>query len=287
MAMSTLTADTAGTITLGGDLTVNRIGFGAMRLTGPGIWGEPTDPEAARAVLRRVVELQVNFIDTSDAYGPDVNEQLIGEALSPYPAGLVIATKGGLLRDGPGQWRPDGRPEHLRAALEGSLRRLRLERVDLYQLHRPDPRVPYLESVGELVSMRNEGKIRHIGLSNVDEHQLDQALGLTDVVTVQNRFNLGDRDSDTVLARCEQLGIAFLPWAPLAGGAHPGPGGPLDAVASAHGATPGQVALAWLLARSPVMLPIPGTSSIIHLEENVAAASIRLSPSEIEALSAA
>jgi aryl-alcohol dehydrogenase-like predicted oxidoreductase len=284
--MSTITADTAGTITLGGDLTVNRIGFGAMRLTGPGIWGEPADPEAARAVLRRVVELQVNFIDTSDAYGPDVNESLIGETLSPYRAGLVIATKGGLLRDGPGQWRPDGRPEHLRAALEGSLRRLRLERVDVYQLHRPDPRVPFLESVGELVSMRNEGRIRHIGLSNVDEHQLDQALGLTDIVSVQNRFNLGDRDSDGVLARCEQLGIAFLPWAPLAGGAHTSTGGPLDAIAAAHGATPGQVALAWLLARSPVMLPIPGTSSVAHLEENLAAASIRLSPSEIEALSA-
>jgi pyridoxine 4-dehydrogenase len=285
--MSTLTADTAGTITLGGDLTVNRIGFGAMRLTGPGIWGEPADPEAARAVLRRAVELQVNFIDTSDAYGPDVNERLIGEALSPYPAGLVIATKGGLLRDGPGQWRPDGRPEHLRSALEGSLRRLRLERVDVYQLHRPDPRVPFLESVGELVSLRNEGRIRHIGLSNVDLHQLDQALGLTDIVSVQNRYNLGDRDSDGVLARCERLGIAFLPWAPLAGGTHTGPGGPLDAIAGAHGATPGQVALAWLLARSPVMLPIPGTSSIAHLEENVAAASIRLSPSEMEAISAA
>jgi pyridoxine 4-dehydrogenase len=284
--MSTLTAETAGTIAIGGDLTVNRIGFGAMRLTGDGIWGEPADVEAARAVLRRAVELEIDFIDTADSYGPNVSERLIGETLSPYPAGLVIATKGGLLRDGPGRWRPDGRPSHLREALEGSLQRLRLDRIDLYQLHRPDPAVPFEESVGALVRLRNEGKIRHIGLSNVDERQLEQARGLTEIASVQNRYNLSDRESDGVLARCEALGIAFLPWAPLDAGRHARSGGPLDRIAAAHDATPGQVALALLLARSPVMLPIPGTASVAHLEENVAAAAIELSPEEMEELSA-
>jgi pyridoxine 4-dehydrogenase len=283
--MSTLTAQTAGTITIGGDLTVNRIGLGAMRLTGDGIWGEPKDVEAARRVLRRAVEVEVNFIDTADSYGPHVSERLIGETLSPYPAGLVIATKGGLLRDGPGLWRPDGRPSHLREALEGSLRRLQLDRIDLYQLHRPDPAVPFEESVGALVRLRDEGKIRHIGLSNVHERQLEQARALTEIASVQNRYNLSDRESDGVLARCEALGIAFLPWAPLDAGRHARPGGPLDRIASAHDATPGQVALAWLLARSPVMLPIPGTASVAHLEENVAAAAITLSPEEIAELS--
>ncbi len=284
--MEEITAGAAGTITLG-DLTVNRMGFGAMRLTGPGIWGEPRDPEEARRVLRRALELDVNFIDTADSYGPAVAERLIAEALLPYPADLVIATKGGLLRDGPNLWRPDGRPSHLREALEGSLERLGLERIDLYQLHRPDPAVPYAESVGELVRMKEEGKIRHIGISNVDEEQLDQALALTEVVSVQNRYNLADRASEGVLERCESLGIAFLPWHPLGAGELTRRADRLARFAAAHGATPGQLTLAWLLARSPVMLPIPGTSSVAHLEENIAAAAIRLSHSEVDLLAAA
>jgi aryl-alcohol dehydrogenase-like predicted oxidoreductase len=284
--MTTVTAESAGTITLGGDLTVNRIGLGAMRLTGDGIWGEPRDVEGARRVLRLCLELDINLIDTADSYGPEVSERLIGETLHPYPPGLVIATKGGLLRDGPGLWRPDGRPSHLREALEGSLRRLRLERIDLYQLHRPDPKVPFDESVGALVRFRDEGKIRHIGLSNVSEAQLEQARGLTPFASVQNRYNLTDRQSEGVLTRCASAGIAFLPWAPLDAGRHARPGGPLDRIAAAHDATPGQVALAWLLARSPAMLPIPGTASTQHLEENVAAALIELNPDEIRELSA-
>jgi aryl-alcohol dehydrogenase-like predicted oxidoreductase len=283
--MDKITAGAAGTITLG-DLTVNRMGYGAMRLTGQGIWGQPRDPEGARRVLRRAVELDVNFIDTADSYGPEVSERLIGEALRPYPAGLVIATKGGLLRDGPNQWRPDGRPSHLRKALEGSLERLGLERIDLYQLHRPDPAVPYGESVGELVRMKDEGKIRHIGISNVNEEQLDQALAMTDIVSVQNRYNLSDRASEGVLDRCESLGIAFLPWYPLAAGQLTRTADRIAALASAHDATPGQLTLAWLLARSPVMLPIPGTSSVAHLEENIAAAAIRLRRDEVELLAA-
>jgi aryl-alcohol dehydrogenase-like predicted oxidoreductase len=283
--MDKITAGAAGTITLG-DLTVNRMGYGAMRLTGQGIWGQPRDPEGARRVLRRAVELDVNFIDTADSYGPEVSERLIGEALRPYPAGLVIATKGGLLRDGPNQWRPDGRPSHLRKALEGSLERLGLERIDLYQLHRPDPAVPYGESVGELVRMKDEGKIRHIGISNVNEEQLDQALALTDIVSVQNRYNLSDRASEGVLDRCESLGIGFLPWYPLAAGQLTRTADRITALASAHDATPGQLTLAWLLARSPVMLPIPGTSSVAHLEENIAAAAIRLRRDEVELLAA-
>jgi aryl-alcohol dehydrogenase-like predicted oxidoreductase len=284
--MSKITAKAAGTITLG-DLTVNRMGFGSMRLPGPGIWGEPRDPEAPRAVLRRAVELDVNFIDTADSYGPGVSERLIAEALRPYPPGLVIATKGGLLRDGPDMWRPDGRPSHLREALEGSLRRLGLERIDLYQFHRPDPMVPFEESVGALVQMKDEGKIRHIGLSNVNEDQLGRALELTEIVSVQNRYNLMDRDSEGVLDRCESLGIAFLPWFPLGAGQIASAGRRLARLASEHGATVGQIALAWLLARSPLMLPIPGTSSVAHLEENIAAASIRLSNTEVEVLAAA
>ncbi|TMC10179.1 MAG: oxidoreductase [Chloroflexi bacterium] len=285
--MSDISAGAAGTITLGGDLTVNRMGFGAMRITGEGIWGEPKDPEGAKRVLRRAVELGVNFIDTADSYGPDVSERLIGETLRPYPPGLVIATKGGQLRDGPGRWRPDGRPGHLREVLEGSLRRLGLERIDLYQLHRPDPAVPFEESVGELVRMRDEGKIRHIGLSNVNGAQLEQALGMTEIVSVQNRFNLADRSSEAELAACERRGLAFLPWHPLDVGRLARPGGPLDGLAAERGATPGQIAVAWLLARSPAMLPIPGTASVGHLEENLAAASIRLSPREVEVLAAA
>jgi pyridoxine 4-dehydrogenase len=285
--MSGISARAAGTITLGGHLTVNRLGFGAMRITGRGIWGEPSDPEEAGRVLRRAVELDVNFIDTADSYGPGVSERLIAETLWPYPPDLVIATKGGLLRDGPGRWRPNGRPEHLRGALEGSLRRLRLERIDLYQLHSPDPRVPFEESVGALVRMRDEGKIRLIGLSNVDEALLDSALRLTRIASVQNRYSLADRSSDGVLDACERLGVAFLPWNPLDVGRLARRGGPLDAAASEHGATPAQIALAWLLARSPNMLPIPGTSAVAHLEENVAAAAIRLSPREVELLAAA
>jgi aryl-alcohol dehydrogenase-like predicted oxidoreductase len=285
--MSDISASAAGTITLGGDLTVNRMGFGAMRITGEGIWGEPRDPEEARRVLRRAVELDVNFIDTADSYGPEVSERLIGETLRPYPPDLVIATKGGLLRDGPGQWRPDGRPSHLREALEGSLRRLGLDRIDVYQLHRPDPKVPFEESVGELVRLKDEGKIRHIGLSNVNQRQLEQAMGLTEIVSVQNRYSLADRSSESELELCERRGLAFLPWNPLDVGRLTRPGGPLDGAAAEHGATPGQIALAWLLARSPAMLVIPGTGSVAHLEENVAAASIRLSPREVELLAAA
>jgi pyridoxine 4-dehydrogenase len=284
--MTEISASAAGTITLGGDLTVNRMGFGAMRITGAGIWGEPKDPEAARRVLRRAVEMDVNFIDTADAYGPEVSERLIAETLRPYPSGLVIASKGGLLRDGPGRWRPDGRPSHLRSALEGSLRRLGLDRIDLYQFHRPDPKVPFQESLGELVRLRDEGKIRHIGLSNVDEAQLRAALGVTEIVSVQNRFSLSDRASDGELALCEERGLAFLPWNPLDVGRLARPGGPLDGAAAEHGATPGQIALAWLLARSPAMLPIPGTASVAHLEENVAAAAIGLNPREVELLAA-
>jgi pyridoxine 4-dehydrogenase len=284
---SEISAKAVGIITLGGDLTVNRLGFGAMRITGEGIWGEPPDREAAKQVLRRALELDIDFIDTADSYGPEVSERLIAEALHPYPEGLVIATKGGQLRDGPGQWRPDGRPEHLRAVLEGSLRRLRLERIDLYQLHRPDPKVPLEESVGALIRLRDEGKIRHIGLSNVSEAQLEHALTMTEIVSVQNRYNLSDRASEGVLARCEGLGIAFLPWAPLAVGQLAGAGSALSEVAARHGATPGQLALAWLLARSPEMLPIPGTASVAHLEENVRAAAIRLTPEEVEELAAA
>jgi pyridoxine 4-dehydrogenase len=285
--MSTISARGAGTITLGGALTVNRLGFGAMRLTGRGIWGEPPDPEAARQVLRRAVHLDVNLIDTADSYGPEVSERLIAETLRPYPPGLVIASKGGQRRDGPGLWRPDGRPSHLRSALEGSLRRLGLERIDLYQLHRPDLKVPCAESVGALVRMREEGKIRHIGVSNVDEAQLEQALAITEIVSVQNRYNLADRGSEGVLAACEARSLAFLPWAPLAVGRLADPDGPLARLASKHGATPGQLALAWLLARSPAMTPIPGTASVAHLEENVAAAAIRLSDDELEELASA
>src|ERR1700704_1043667 len=284
--MSKISASAAGTITLG-DLTVNRMGYGAMRLTGQGIWGEPKDPEGARRVLRRAVELDVNFIDTADSYGPGVSERLIREALWPYPAGLVIATKGGLLRDGPDRWRPDGRPSHLRQALEGSLKRLGLERIDLYQFHRPDPAVPYEESVGELVRLQDEGKIRHIGVSNVNEEQLERALALTEIVSVQNRYNLSDRSSEGVLSLSESWGMAFLPWYPLAASQLTRPGNRLADVASEHRATPGQLALAWLLARPPVMLPIPGTSSVEHLEENIAAAAIKLSPQDVELLAAA
>jgi pyridoxine 4-dehydrogenase len=275
------------TFTIGGDLEVRRLGFGAMRITGKGIWGPPDDSEAAKRVLRRVVELEVNLIDTADSYGPEVSENLIAEALHPYPDGLVIATKGGLRRSGPGQWPRDGRPERLKECCEGSLRRLRLERIDLYQLHSPDPKVPIEDSLGALHDLRNEGKIRHIGVSNVSAEELERARAVVDVATVQNRYNLYDRRSEDVLGVCERDGIGFLPWFPLATGGLARPGGPVDELASAHAATPGQLALAWLLARSPVMLPIPGTASIDHLEENVAAQRISLDGEDLERLAAA
>src|SRR5215207_7377604 len=277
-------ASAAGTFHVGGDLTVNRLGFGAMRLCGPGIWGEPEDPQAARGVLRRALELGINLIDTADAYGPEVNERQIAEALHPYPEDLVIATKGGLTRPGPRQWEPDGRPGHLREACETSLLRLRLERIDLYQLHSPDPGVPFEESVGTLAELREEGKIRHVGLSNVSVEQLEQAQEIVPIVTVQNRYSLVDRSSEDVLKACGRDGLGFIPWFPLATGNLARSGGPLDEIAAHHDAAPSQVALAWLLARSPVMLPIPGTSSTEHLEENVAASTLELDGEEFEEL---
>jgi pyridoxine 4-dehydrogenase len=274
----------AGTITIGGDRQVDRLGFGAMRITGPGIWGPPSDPAGAVALLRRAVELGVNFIDTADSYGPHVSEELIATALAPYD-GVVVATKGGLTRSGPGAWGVDGRPERLRAALEGSLRRLAVERIDLYQLHRPDPAVPFEDSLGVLVEAQQAGKIRHIGLSNVTAAELEQALAIAEIVSVQNRYSALDRGSQAVLDACTQRAIAFIPWFPLAAGDAAEADGTLAEVARSHGARPGQIALAWLLAVSPVMVPIPGTSKIAHLEENVAAADIVLSAAEVEALS--
>jgi pyridoxine 4-dehydrogenase len=269
------------TFTIGGDLEVGRLGFGAMRITGEGIWGPPDDPEEAKRLLRRVVERGVNLIDTADSYGPEVSENLIAEALHPYPDGLVIATKGGLRRTGPGEWPRDARPERLKECCEASLRRLKLERIDLYQLHSPDSKVPYEDSVGALKELQDEGKIRHVGVSNVSVEELEQARAIVEVVTVQNRYNLEDRDSEDVLEACEAASIGFIPWFPLAVGRLAEPGGPLDAIAREHDATPAQIALAWLLARSPVMLPIPGTSSIEHFEENLAAAEIDLSPEQV------
>jgi len=275
------------TFTIGGQLEVQRLGFGAMRITGDGIWGPPDDPEEARRLLRRVVELGIDLIDTADSYGPEVSENLIAEALHPYPDGLVIATKGGLRRTGPGEWPSDARPERLKECCEGSLRRLKLDRIDLYQLHAPDPNVPYEDSVGALKELQDEGKIRHVGVSNVSIEELEQARGIVEVVTVQNRYSLADRHSEGVLEACEQAGIGFIPWFPLATGRLAEPGGALDSVAGEHDATPAQIALAWLLARSPVMLPIPGTSSVEHLEENVAAARIELSSSELDLIGSA
>jgi pyridoxine 4-dehydrogenase len=275
------------TFTIGGDLEVRRLGFGAMRITGDGIWGPPDDPAGARRLLRRVVELGVNLIDTADSYGPEVSESLIAEALHPYPEGLVIATKGGLRRTGPGEWPRDARPERLKECCEGSLRRLRLERIDLYQLHSPDPRVPLEDSLGALKELQDEGKIRHIGISNVSGEELERARAVVDVVTVQNRYNLTERHSEGVLEACEREGIGFIPWFPLAIGELARPGGPIDDLARRHDAAPGQLALAWLLARSPVMLPIPGTGSVEHLEENMLAESIELDRDEVERLEAA
>ena len=275
------------TFSIGGDLEVRRLGFGAMRITGDGIWGPPDDPEGAKRLLRRVVEIGVNLIDTADSYGPEVSENLIAEALHPYPDGLVIATKGGLRRTGPGQWPRDGRPERLKECCEASLRRLRVDRIDLYQLHSPDPQVPLEDSVGALKELQEEGKIRHVGVSNVSVEELERARAVVDVVTVQNRYNLTERHSESVLEACERDGLGFIPWFPLAIGELARPGGPLDDLARRHDAAPGQLALAWLLARSPVMLPIPGTASVEHLEENVAAQSIELAREEVERLEAA
>nr|WP_307834400.1 aldo/keto reductase [Actinoplanes lichenicola] len=280
--MSTPNAGTAGTIDVGGDITVNRLGYGAMRVTGDGIWGDPKSRDDAKAVLRRVVELGVNFIDTADSYGPDVSETLIAEALYPYGEDLVVATKGGLTRPGPGQWVPDGRPEHLRSALEGSLRRLRLDQIPLYQFHRVDPKVPLEESIGAIAELKNEGKIRHVGVSNFDENQLRAAQRITPIVSLQNRYNVDDRKSESLVDLCEQEQIVFLPWAPIQN--HESNTAVQEA-ATKYGVTPHQVVLAWLLARSPQILPIPGTGSATHLEENVAAAGLKLTPAEVAAIS--
>jgi pyridoxine 4-dehydrogenase len=275
------------TFRIGGDLEVRRLGFGAMRITGDGIWGPPDDPAGAKQLLRRVVERGVSLIDTADSYGPEVSEQLIGEALHPSPDGLVIATKAGLRRTGPGEWPRDARPERLKECCEGSLRRLKLDRIDLYQLHAPDPKVPLEDSLGALRELQQEGKVRHIGVSNVSLADLERAREVVDVVSVQNRYNLADRHAEDVLEYCDREGLAFIPWFPLDKGDLATPGGALDNLARAHGATPSQVALAWLLARSPVMLPIPGTSSIEHFEENLAAAELELGADEVERLSEA
>lgn len=278
---SPVTAANAGTIDVGGDLTVNRLGFGAMRITGPGIWGDPADLDMAKAALRRAVELDVTFIDTADSYGPDVSESLIAEALFPYPDDLVIATKGGLARPGPSRWEADGRPEHLRQACEGSLRRLRLDQIPLYQFHRPDPKVPLAESIGALAELKDEGKIRHIGVSNFSEAQLRAAEQVTPVVSVQNRYNAADRSSESMVDLCEQERLAFLPWAPIQD-ADKNPA--VTEAARRHGATSHQIVLAWMLARSPQMLPIPGSGDPEHVAQNIAAAGITLSPDEITAM---
>jgi len=278
-----VSASLAGDVSLGGEISVHRLGFGAMRLTGEGIWGPPKDRNKALAVLRRAVELDVNFIDTADSYGPNVSEELIAEALYPYPAGLVIATKGGWNRPGPNQWTHDASPEHLRKAIEGSLKRLRLERIDVYQLHMPDPVISFDVSVETLAQLRKEGKIRLVALSNVTQEHIERARKIVPIVSVQNRYSFADREWDYVVDYCERNGIAFIPWFPL--GAGKVAGEVLNRIAQAHDASPTHVALAWLLHRSPMMLPIPGTSSVEHLEQNVAAASLRLSEEEYERLS--
>jgi aryl-alcohol dehydrogenase-like predicted oxidoreductase len=285
MSNKEISASAAGRVTLGRELTVDRLGFGAMRITGKGIWGPPKDRNEALAVLRRAVELDVNFIDTANSYGPNVSEELIAEALFPYPKDLVIASKGGYSRSGPDQWTPDGSPAHLRAAIEGSLKRLRLNRIDVYQLHVPDPKVPWETSVETIAELQKEGKIRFVGLSNVTEDQIERARKIVSIVSVQNRYSFADRESDGVVDYCEKNGFAFIPWFPL--GAGKVAGEVLNQVAKAHQATAKQVAIAWLLKRSPIMLPIPGTSSVDHLEENIAAASLQLSEGEYQELSGA
>jgi len=284
MTARTLAA-ASGTFSLGGDLPIHRLGYGAMQITGPGVWGEPADRDEAIRVLRRAVELGVTLIDTADSYGPAVSEDLIREALHPYPADLVIATKGGFTRSGPGEWHEDGRPEYLRQCVEMSLRRLGVERIDLYQLHRIDPTVPLADQLGALTQLQQAGKIRHLGLSEVTVAQIQEASVLAEVVSVQNLYNLTRRSAEPVLDYCEANDIAFIPWYPIATGQLARPGGPLDAAAKAHGATPVQLALAWLLRRSPVMVPIPGTSKVDHLEENMRAAEVALTDAEFKQLS--
>jgi len=286
MSTATIDATASRTFDLGGDLTVHRLGFGAMRITGQGVWGEPKNPEEAIKVLRRLPNIGVNFIDTADSYGPEVSERLIAEALYPYPKDLVIATKGGLTRQGPNQWLPVGRPEYLRQCVEMSLRRLRLDRIDLYQLHRIDPKVPVEESLGALADLQKAGKIRHIGLSEVTQKEIERAQKTARIVSVQNKYNLTDRSPDTeaALAYCEREKLAFIPWFPVAAGKLAESGGPLDSAAKKHHATLAQLSIAWLLHRSPVILPIPGTSSLEHLEENVGSAHVKLRPEEWEAV---
>jgi len=285
MNTESVSATLAGTVSFGGEISVNRLGFGSMRLTGAGIWGPPKSRSGALAVVRRAVELDVNFIDTADSYGPHVSEELIAEALYPYRAGLVIATKGGWNRPGPDQWTHDATPSHLRAAVEGSLKRLRLDRIDVYQLHVPDPRVPFEASVETLAQLRSEGKIRQVALSNVTQEHIERARRIVPIVSVQNRYSFADREWDYVVEYCQRNGIVFIPWFPL--GAGRAAGEALEQIARAHGASPMQIAIAWLLKRSPVILPIPGTSSVEHLEENIAAASIQLTDEEFKKLSQA
>ena len=280
MTTLTVNAKGGGTFAIGGDLAINRLGYGAMRITGDGIWGEPKDRENAKRVLRRAVELGVNFIDTADSYGPEVSEQLIGEALAPYAKGVVIATKAGLTRQGPDKWLPVGRPEYLIQQVEMSLRRLKLDRIDLWQLHRIDPKVPVEESLGAIKKLQEQGKIRHVGLSEVKPHEIDQARKVIEIVSVQNQYNLGDRQHEDVVEYCTKHKLAFIPWFPVAAGKLARPGGKLDAAAKKHGSTVSQLSLAWLLHHSPVMVPIPGTSSVDHLEQNIAAADLKLSATE-------
>ncbi len=282
--MSKANAAAAGTVNIGKDLTVNRLGFGAMRLTGEGIWGNPKDPAECKRVLKRLPDLGVNFIDTADSYGPEVSENLIAEALHPYPQGLVIATKGGLTRPGPNLWAPVGRAEYLRQQVEMSLRRLKLDRIDLYQLHRFDPKVPVEESLGELKKMQQEGKIHHIGISETNVAEVQQAQKIVNVVSVQNQYNITDRQHEDVVNYCTKNNIIFIPWFPLAAGELTKSGSVLDRLATAHKATKSQVAVAWLLRRSPIMLPIPGTSQVSHLEENIAAAELKLDEAEWQSL---
>ena len=277
-------AKKSGEFLIGNDLRVTRLGFGSMRITGEGIWGEPADRAEAIRVLRRAVELGINFIDTADSYGPNVSEEIIAEALHPYPAGLVIATKGGFMRPGPNQWVENGKPEHLRSACEGSLRRLRLERIDLYQLHRIDPKVPAEDQLGTLKDLQAQGKIKHIGLSEVSVRQIEHARAIVPIVSIQNRYSVTDRGSEDVLRYCEKEKMGFIPWFPLAAGRVSGTESPISRIAAQWKATPSQVALAWLLARSPVMLPIPGTSRVKHLEENVAAAELKVDAKRLQEL---
>jgi pyridoxine 4-dehydrogenase len=284
MTTTHLNASVSGTFALGGDLHIYRLGYGAMRITGEGIWGEPKDPEKTRQVLRRAVELGVNFIDTADSYGPEVSERLIAEALHPYPGDLVIATKGGFTRSGPNRWAAVGRPEYLRQCVEMSLRRLKVERLDLWQFHRIDPKVPVEESLGAIKELQKQGKIRHVGLSEVVPDDIERARKTVPIVSVQNKYNIGDRNYETTLEYCAKHKLGFIPWFPVAAGALAKPGGPLDAAAKRHSATVAQLSLAWLLHHSPVTLPIPGTSSVEHLQENIGAGAVKLSEDEWKAI---